>query len=292
MTIYIILACIVIVLIILSLYGWIWHEDFEDVATISPELQEKYDKFKAFYDDFMINWTKAVATSLTTRLPPPEPATDPSIDETATAKSPSNDELNQHVTELTQELKVPLPFVTGPLPPTLSKKEVIGMVKIKSIDPAPFHNALKWMNTNMDASHAALDNALSGGTVDGFEDICQQITQCTEQQEQDQLVKEEQLGKMLDAFTENQQIKSSSKRNKELTAKSKEIQAQAQSGALINKLNISSDEPEQKFHAPAGSNLWKKMKEEDPEKAQNIKQSMKSVVGMKEWADNINSNLR
>lgn len=292
--IYVIVISIVVLLTLFSLYGWIWHEDFQDHSELSPELQEKYNKFKTFYDSFMVNWTKAVATSLTSRLPAPDAAPeDPSESSTQSVKSPTNQELNVHVSELSKELKKTLPRITGPLPDTLTKADLSALAKA-TIDPKRFQNALDWMNENMDASHKALDQALT--PTDGFEDMCQQIIQCNEEQqrkeaEQQQLT-EEQIGHLFESITTNKALKASSKRNVELTAKSKEIQDQAQSGALLNRFQASTEDDQPKMSAPAGSNLWKKMKEDDPEKAQNIKQSMKAVVGVKEWADTINSNLR
>lgn len=294
MTIYIILGIIVILLIVLSLYGWIWHEDFENPSALSPELQAKYDKFKTFYDSFMVNWTKAVATSLTSSLPAPEAAPeDPTQSATSTPTSPTNQELNAHVKELSAEIKKTLPNITGPLPATLTKVDLSALAKA-TIDPKRFQNALDWMNENMDASHKALDQALT--QMDGFEDMCQQIIQCNEEQQRKEAEKqqltEEQIGKLFDSITTNQALQTSVKRNKELVAKSKEIQDQAQSGALLNKFQASTEDDQPKMSAPAGSNLWKKMKEDDPEKAQHIQRSMKAIVGVKEWADTINSNLR
>lgn len=291
--IYIIVICIALFLILFSLYGWIWHEDFEDMP-ISPELQTKYDKFKEFYDKFMINWTKAVATSLTTRQPAPDAAPeDPSEATKQTPTSPTNQELNAHVSELSNELKQQLPLITGPLPAKITKADLSALAKAK-VDPKRFHVALKWMNDNMDASHKALDQALKG-TTDGFEDMCQQIIQCNEEQkrkeEAQQQLTEEQIGKLFDSIIENKEIVIASKRNEELTAKSKMIQDQAQSGALLNKFQAP-EEDEPKMKAPAGSNLWLKMKKEDPKKAKEIQQSMKAQVGAKEWADSINANLR
>ena len=88
-------------------------------------------------------------------------------------------------------------------------------------DPTPFNNALTWMNTQLQKSHASLGTALQGLPVESFQDSCQNVAQCiannpqlaqqlaqqvTQQQQQQLQQQETQLSKILQSFNANQPL--------------------------------------------------------------------------------------
>ena len=58
----------------------------------------------------------------------------------------------------------------------------------------------------------------------------------------------------------------------------------------LSQLNLPS-EPKIKYTLPKGSNKWKDMKENDPEKAKEYEKNYGQWTNLKSWSDQINRNL-
>jgi hypothetical protein len=147
--------------------------------------------------------------------------------------------------------------------------------------------ALQWMNTNLAKAHADMNDALKGvqGFTDSkwesFADICQQIQTCKQVQQEQQIVDVKQW--MEPVFDSIDTITPLLDENTRLVAKSKDIQAKAQSGDLLPKV-----EPRKSpYKLPPGSGK-KLSAEEEAEYKQNYSQ----FFALKQWADQINGVLR
>ena len=261
-------------------------DGFEDV---NPVVQEKYKKFIAFYNPFQVNWKKAI-TSLSASEVEIKPLTSPDQTSSGSAPSFSLSELNAHIEGIARDLNQPLPYLTEPLPPILDME----LIKTIQLTPDPYINALKWMNGKLEESHANMASALKGKKPEGFADMCQQIDECNQQQQarlqQQQLTQQQQLGSQFDQITMNPTLQQLWKSNQTLIATSNNIQGQAQSGDLMNKIDLPA-EPTIKYTLPAGSNKWKDMKENDPEKAKEYEKNYGQWSDLKNWSDQINSRL-
>ena len=275
-----------VILVILSFLLIKQVDGFEDV---NPVVQEKYKKFIAFYNPFQVNWKKAI-TSYSASEVEIQPLSSPDQTSNASAPTFSLSELNARVEWIARELNQPLAYLTEPLPPKLD----MALIKTIQLAPEPYVNALKWMNGKLEESHANLQASLQGKKPEGFADMCQQIDQCNQQQQarlqQQQLIQQQQLGSQFDQITMNPTLQQSWKSNQYLIAKSKNIENQAQSGELMNQIDLPA-EPKIKYTLPAGSNKWKDMKENDPEKAKDYEKNYGQWMDMKNWSDQINSRL-
>jgi len=277
----------IVLLVILLIMLLVRQVDgFEDV---NPVVQQKYKKFVAFYNQFQENWKKAIVSSSASNVEI-KPLTSPNQTSNASAPTFSLSELNTHVEELARQLNQPLPYLTDPLPPTLD------MEKIKDIPltPEPYQNALKWMNGKLEESHANLQSSLQGKKPEGFADMCQQIDQCNQQQQvklqQQQATKQQQLGSQFDQITMDPTVTQTWKSNQSLMTESDKIQNQAQSGELLNQMNLPA-EPTIKYTLPPGSNKWKEMKESNPEQAKEYQKNYGQWADLKTLSDQINAHL-
>ena len=272
----------IILFVVLAVLFMKQVDGFEDV---NPVVQEKYKKFIAFYNPFQVNWSKAIMTSAASEVEI-EPASSPSQTSSGGAPTFSLSELNENVEKIARGLNQPLAYLTEALPPKLD------MVLIKTIQltPEPYINALRWMNGKLEESHASMAAALQGKKPEGFADMCQQIDECNQQQQARLKQQQQQLGNLFDQITMNPSLQQAWKQNKYLIEKSEKIKKQAQSGDLLNQLNLPSG-PTIKFKLPAGSDKWAKMKQNDPEKAKDYEKNYGQWTNLKTWSDQINARL-
>jgi hypothetical protein len=131
---------------------------------------------------------------------------------------------------------------------------------------------------------------MQGKNPEGFADMCQQIDECNQQQQGRLLQQQKQLGNQFDQILMNPSLQQAWKQNRILVAASEKIKGQAQSGDLLNQLNLPA-EPKIKYTLPKGSDKWAKMKENDPEKAKEYEKNYGQWTNLKSWSDQINRNL-
>jgi hypothetical protein len=142
--------------------------------------------------------------------------------------------------------------------------------------PTPYLNALRWVNAKMEQSKRDMEDALKGQSgfqdfFEGFEpksfegfDTCGQMAQCQQEAERKQTVS---LGARLDAFNNNGELQRALQTNQQLMEDAKKIQNQAQSGQLLNDLNLP-PEPGTTFKKLAGADALSTM---SPEKNAELK---------------------
>jgi len=311
----ILLVLLLIILVILVLRLFVVKEGFENAEDKLPsDLVQNYTKFLDFYNPFSDNWTKAITTSIATEIQQ-QPLTSPSqaaalANSTQTIPAPSEAEFNEYVAKLSQQLNQPLPPMPKQLPQQLDRANLSDLIKTLPNDSKPYQNALDWMNTNLDKSHANLNVALQGGKIEGFEDQCPDISNCilnnpavlnqiaeaelnlSKKKNKESLQKEiDQLQTKLNKFTLNQELNTAVNTNKDLVKKSEEIQRQAQSGELINQVNVPGGNTVTKYEKPAGANALAEMKQSDPQKYNDYKQNYSQWFAVKSLIEQINNNL-
>lgn len=256
-------------------------EGFED--PINPQLIEKYSTFVAFYNPFLINWEKAIVTSIGLDTPI-KPLTDPSQVGSASASftAPTRIEMNAYIQNLEKTLKKPFPPLTDALPATLDSA-LITELSQRPLDPSAYQNALQWMNKSLSDAHKQMEamkspEGFNSQRKEGF-DSCAEYTKCmsdpevlskiaaaqNEQQAKKEREKRKALEDKLDSINNNTIVQSEAKKNQELVQKSKEIEAQAKSGTLLNQFNLTNnDDSLSHFVKPRGVSKLKDMKKNNP----------------------------
>lgn len=293
---------IIISICIITLYYFCQTEGFEDLDPIDPTLTEKYNKFVSFYNPLMINWEKAIVTSIGLDTPV-KPLTDPSqVGSGSSFQAPTRIEINAYIQKLEKTLGKPFPPVTDALPSTLDTKVINEINKRIPMDPSVYQNALQWMNTGLSAAQEQL-NAMKK-SPEGFDvmdkyqkiepfDNCEEYAKCmsdpevaskiaaaqSEQQLKKEREKRKALEEKLDKINNNATVQSEAAKNEALIKKSKEIEAQAKSGALLNQFNLTNnDDSLSHFVKPRGVNKLENMKKNNPkEYAANEKNNGKML---------------
>jgi hypothetical protein len=268
---------IISIFCIIVLYYICQTEGFEDI--IDPSLIEKYTKFVSFYNPFLVNWEKAIVTSIALDTPI-QPLTDPSQvgSKVAPFKGPTRVEINTYIQKLEKTLNKPFPLVTDPLPSTLDANVINQMNQRISMDPSSYQNALQWMNNSLSEAHKQM-NALKK-SPEGFDvmdkyqviehfDNCAEYSKCMDVYNEQQIKKEKdrrkQLEDKLNKINSDSTIQREAKKNQELIKKSKEIEEQAKSGGLLNQFNLSNnDDSLSHFVRPSGVDKLANMKKNNP----------------------------
>jgi len=279
-SIFIPLCILLCLLIIISFFG---REYF--VAPLDPAFIEKYNQFIEFYNPFMENWTTSITNSLASDTKV-KPASSPTSNATSTSPpQPTNAEMNTYIQTLSTKEKKPFPPITDPFPTISTAEDLIPIQSQMPKDSKPFKNALDWMNSNLVSSHEKVEGALSAiGNIQGFEDICQQITTC--QQTQTTATTQD-MTSVFSSF-DTDELRTSLQKNKTLIAKSKDLQNKAQNGSLVP----SAPKRVSPYRMPGGSDKLQRMKEDDPEQYKKYEKNNKVFFDMKTNFDQINGSLR
>jgi hypothetical protein len=258
-------------------------EGFED--PIEPELIDKYSTFVAFYNPFLINWEKAIVTSIGLDTPIKE-LTDPSQVGSASASftAPTRIEINTYIQNLEKTLKKPFPLLTDALPSTLDSS-LITELSQRPLDPSAYQNALQWMNASLSAAHKQMDAMKS---PEGFNSVikykeafdnCAEYTKCmsdpevlskiaeaqNEQQAKKEKEKRKALEDKLDSINNDSIIQSEAANNIVLVQKSKKVEESAKNGTLLNQFNLTNnDDSLSHFVKPSGVAKLEDMKKNNP----------------------------
>jgi len=298
------LILLLILFVLIMLYQtYSIQEGFQD-QTIDPNTASNYKAFLAIYQPFLINWEKGISTMIALDQPQPDSTTSEPI-VSSSPPVPGRNEINIKIGELSRETGTAFPLLTDPMPGTLNSETLPLISEIIPKDPAPYINAYRWLNSNLEKSHRDLEASLNRSS-EGFAGSCEQVQQCTsdpsfiakvtqaqkEQQQQAAAKQQKQLLPILKRFTANSVLQYEIMKNKTLMAKSEKIKSQAQSGELLTQYK--SDEPVIRYTLPEGANRWKQMQEDRPEEAKQLKESSSTAwIGQfADWRDSINRNLR
>jgi hypothetical protein len=239
-----------------------------------------------FYNQFITNWTQAITQEI-------------AMD--SNTQKPSTEQMNQYIKKISEKNVTIYPPITDPLPDLTTTDDLLAIRAMIPRDPAPFQNALQWMNATIIETKNKLESSLKAiqgfrdftvqdyDTMEFFEDICQQIQTCQQQQNEKQQQQiatlQQQLGPIFDSFVRLQPLLD---KNTELLAESKKIQDQAQNGSLLPTVAPRKSP----YSLPEGSNKLKDMQKNDPERYKKYKQDFSLFHNMKNSFDQINANLR
>jgi hypothetical protein len=281
---------------------------------ISKETQNKYSNFLVSYTEFCKNWQKAIESSVALNTPQ-EPLTSPSQINTSNVQPQiSVADMNNFIAELSQKSSKSYPNICTQLPTEITIENIEEVIKELPQSSEQYINALNWMNEQMSKSHSNLDVALKGGKrVEGFNvkqngtESCENVMSCVENNPEiaDEISKkideknkesilnqENKLNRLLNLFLENNDFVKGLDENKSLVKKSEDIQKQAQSGELINRINIPDTKQRQPYVIPEGGNKLTEMKENNPDQYNNLKQNYSNWFSLKQLIEQINSNLK
>jgi hypothetical protein len=307
MTILLILLILLFILIILNLYASVTYEGFQASIPLNPDTIQAYNNFLAFYNPFCANWQKAIVSSIALDTPQ-EPLTSPSQVGTSTATTPSDSDMNTYITQLSQQLGQPLPPVCISLPSTVDSTTIAQIIPMIPTDTTPYINALNWMNTQLEEAQSNLGSALQGGS-EGFDDMssmCQNISQClannpqlaqqiaeelNAQNAQNVAQQEQQLMALLTPFVSTQTLTDAVGQNTVLVQKAQEIQNQAQSGELVNQINVPGGNSQTTYSMPDGSDNLKQIQQDNPDRYNELKKNYGAWVAIKGLMDQINATL-
>jgi hypothetical protein len=230
----------------------------KDIIKFTPDFTENWNLFIKLQNEIMKNWKEAIVTSIHLDAPKTEltsPSKSPLVQ--PTLNEPSIDDINKYITTLSGTEKIDLPKYVEiePTIQTTIKNGIIPYSKISetltelnTIIPQTatlYINALNWMNTKMSASHDDLQNAMKGietfysqkTTWEGYEsnkNICQQLTDCQKESISDYIKQFDKITTQLIEINKNQELATALALNRDLSAKSKDIQNKAVNGELIN----------------------------------------------------------
>ena len=291
---------IVVCLIIITYYFY----QIDGFTNIEPDIAQKYQKFISFYNPFLVSWEKAIITSIGLDTPV-QPLTSPSQVSKASFTQPSRAEMNQYIQKLIKTMGKPLPLLTDPLPDTINPDMIEGIMNTIPMKSSIYKNALDWMNNGLETAQQELqamkkqpegfDDTGKYHTVESFED-CSQISKCLDAREAAKMQKEKdrqnEFGRALDECNNNVELQGALQKNQELVKKAKIIQDQAQSGDLLNQMNLGGKDPKTYYVLPKGAKYLEDMERDDPEKYNSYKENDKQSFYMAQYTNDINRNLR
>ena len=268
---------------------------------------KSYNDFLSFYNTFCSNWQKSIKSSVASQIPQ-QPLTSPSQVYSSTAPDIPEGDMNNYITLLSQQLSQPLPPICKTLPSQLDINLLPKIIKEIPKSTRPFINALNWMNTQLEQSQTNLGPALQGvpPTFESFEDICDNVSACLdnnpelvkrvavnldEQKKREQEKQEEQLLKAIKPFVTEPELRRAYDKNILLFKQAQEVQNKAESGQLLNQMNIPDNDIDIKYTKPPGANNLNNIKQNNPARYNELQTNYKQLFSVKRLLDQINSNI-
>jgi hypothetical protein len=310
MTILLILLILVFLMVILSISCPVM-EPFQNASSSwNPVLQTMYDPFVRFYNGFLVNWEKAITTAVSQEVEQ-QPLTSPTDTSNRTAPTVSRIQQNQYITKLSQQLNVPLPFITDALPSSIEPSSVSTILSILPNETRPFHEALQWMNTQLVVSQEQVGEALKGipVTMEAFQNQCGDVSQCLlqnqdfinkvreevyasgkQKEEETQKKQEDELIKRLSMFQKDTKLQQQYQSNLELVQQADTLKSQAESGEILKQVEVP-DRPVAIGPMPKGGLALSEMEQKNPEQYNQLKQNNPSMFQLKQLLEQINRSL-
>ena len=292
----IILLGLLFILIILRLFAV--KEGFE----LNKQTVDSYNKYIAFYNPFMVNWKKAITSAIAMNIEQ-KPLEEPTDSSSSTTKAPSQEEMNSYISKMSKDIGKSLPPVTDPIPDDIDYNTLVERIPLIKSDPSAYVNALEWMNGHLQESQDKLKDALKG-KIEPFEDKCPDISACIannpelikkiaeaqkENEQKDVMLTEESLSSKVASFF-SEPLLTSAQKNELLVANAKQIQNDAQSGKMLDKLDLPAED-EISFEIPKGGDTLSKMKNSDPDKYNKMQESNSMWFSIKQLLEEINNGL-
>jgi hypothetical protein len=298
------LILLVLLLILVILRISVVEEGFEDSGGLSQNAIDEYTKFSKYYNWFMTNWEKAIMSSFVSALPQ-KPLDSPDQVTSEGAPKPSQNDMNLYIVELAKQIGEPLPPVTVLFPEKITVSTLPEVIKMIPDDSKLYINALTWMNKELEKSQKDLGSALQGGPiqrpVEKFQDKCDDITNClmnnpeflaklAEAQKnaaQGNIRQYEQLMiARITKFFSNKKLNSITQRSIELLKKAEDIQKKAESGQLVNDINVPGGRSRDKYDTSG-----KKLSDMDVDERKKLQKESAQWYAIKGMIDQINATL-
>jgi len=294
---------IILLLLILRLFIDRYKEGFQN--SLNPTTIKGYNDFLLFYNTFCGNWQKSIKGAVASQIIQ-QPLTSPSQVNSSTAPDIPEGDMNDYITKLSQQLSQPLPPICKPLPPNLDANSLTQIIDDIPKSTRPYINALNWMNTQLGQAQANLGAALQGAPAESFEDMCDNVSACFDNnpefvkrvaidlanhQKLQQNQQEEQLVKAVLPFLKETEIRQAFDKNIKLFKQAQEIQNKASSGELLNQINIPDTDKKIIYTKPPGANNLIDMKRNNPAKYNELKTNNSQLFSTKSSFDQINAAL-
>jgi hypothetical protein len=299
-----IILTLVIILLLLYLVTVKNEEGFQ--VDLKSTTIKSYNDFLSFYNTFCSNWQKSIKSAVASQIPQ-KPLTSPSQVSSSNAPDIPEGDMNNYITLLSQQLSQPLPSICKNLPTSLDINSLPLIIKQVPKSTRPFINAINWMNTQLEQSQANLGSALQGiSPLESFKDMCDDVSACidnnpelvkrvalnvAEQQKKEQEQQEEQLVKALQPFLTEPELRRAYDKNILLFKQAQEIQTKAESGQLLNQMNIQDNDIDIKYTKPPGANNLSNMKQNNPARYNELETNYSKLFSVKKLLDQINNNL-
>jgi hypothetical protein len=305
MTVLLVLLCLLFILIVLRLFSSNGVEGFADKGDL---LSTQYGNFLDFYTGFCSNWQKAIISSVASEIPQ-QPLTSPSQvspngsgSGSGSVPDISTEQMNQYIVTLSQQLSQPLPRICITLPTSITTDSLPQIISEIPNDIQPYINALNWMNQQMAKSHSNLGLALQGQPIEPFQDsnsVCNGLSACLANNpdlarqitEQSKKQLEDKLLSAIQPFLSNSELLQAYELNQQLVEKSQDIQNQAQSGELINQVNVPGGNTVATYTIPDGGSNLKQLSQNNPQRYNELKQNYSQLFQVKSLLEQINSAL-
>lgn len=307
---------IVSILIIIIWYVIYYNvpEGFDE-PPIDPNVEKKYQQFIGFYNPFLVDWQKAIITSIGLDTPVKE-LTTPNDTSSTTFKAPTRTEMNNHIQQLEKKINKSLPLITDPLPTTLTPAIMSDISRKNIMDPEMYQHALGYMVKNQEDAETQM-NAMKKQpegfdpinlywNTEGF-DSCDNYKKCMTDPEVIDAIAEAQANQQaklqqkrqnafenkLDKFNTDKSVKELSTRNKEFLQKAEEIQEKAKNGTLLNDFDVSMGDTSSLDHfiKPQGIYKLEDMKRNDPQQYQEYEKNNTQLMSMAGLLNNISNTL-
>lgn len=302
---YLFLILLTLLFILVVLRFFVIEEGFQNIQ-LQQSTINNYNKFKDFYNKFMKNWEKAVISSAVADTPQ-EPLSSPSEVPSGDAPKPSRNDMNLYIVALAKKINKPLPPVTDPVPEQIDVNTLPVISQNIPQDPKLFINALDWMNGQLEKSQSNLGSALQGGSVEieSFQSQCDDISKCIannpelinkiaeaqrNQAAQNLGIYEQALTNKVNSLF-SADLNKLYQRNQQLVNQAEETQRRAESGEMINDINVPGGRSKATYQKSPDDESMGELQKNDPQKYNKLKKSNPQWFAVKQLIEQINSTL-
>jgi hypothetical protein len=288
---------ITIILLLIFLYANSQINNKEE-GFDSKSLDGIYKEFMDFYIPFCKIWHQSIITAMLINIPQ-KALTSPKQVASSSIPTVSDLDMDKFIASLAQEIGKVLPPICTDLPEKISVQNIEDVTDKIPTDATPYINALEWMNMHMKKAHTGLDAALKGKRVEGFD--CQQLERCLaenpsllKQAQRDFIEDQRNLlsARIIQFFSKRDTLIDLMRENNELVAKSNKIKEQAQSGEILNQMNITDNSYYAPIQQPDGASTLSDLKKKDPAKYNELQKQSGAWAAVKGLMEQINSNLK
>lgn len=302
---YLILILLTLLFILVVLRFFVVEEGFQNIQLQQSTIND-YNRFKDFYNNFMKSWEKAVISSAVADMPQ-EPLSSPSEAPSGDPPKPSRNDMNLYVVALAKKINKQLPPVTDLVPDQIDVNTLPVISQNIPQDSKLFVNALDWMNGQLEKSQSNLGSALQGGNiqVESFQSQCDDISKCIannpellnklaeaqrNQASQNLAVYEQALSSKVNKLFSGD-LNKLYQRNQQLVKQAEEIQRRAESGEMINDINVPGGRTKAVYQKSANDESMKELQQNNPQKYNQLKNSNPQWFAVKSLIEQINSTL-